>query len=357
MNELIIKSGDGEYPVHFFDSLEAVLHQLESIQNTYFIVDRKVYHLYPQLVQYLTNKTFLLLDATEEEKSWEGTGKVLKWYQENNITKANHIVAIGGGIIQDITCFSASVYYRGLSWSFVPTTVLSMSDSCIGAKCAVNFNGYKNQVGTFHSPKSVYICSEFATTLEQKDILSGYGEILKLAITGNKDLYLKLVQDLASEDLRGKILNDLIKATLAVKKSIIEIDEYETNLRRILNYGHTLGHSLESLSDYAVPHGLAVAWGMDIINFISWKRGHLSETHFREIHGLIKKYFSFSLEKMISAEALLNGARRDKKASGNAVNLILLSDFGKLEIVKINFDQDLTNQVETYLKEYNLYAN
>ena len=352
----MIKSGDGEYPVNFLDSIESVLSHLDQIKNTYFIVDRKVHQLYPRLAQFLTNQTVLLLDATEEEKSWEGTGKVIKWYQEHNITKANHIVAIGGGIIQDITCFSASVYYRGLSWSFVPTTVLSMSDSCIGAKCAVNFNGYKNQVGTFHSPKAVFICSEFASTLENKDVLSGYGEILKLAITGNRDLFLKLVHDLENHDLKGPILNDLIKATLAVKKTIIEVDEYESDLRRILNYGHTLGHSLESISDYSVPHGLAVAWGMDIINFISWKRGYLSESIFHEIHHVIKKHFSFSMKTKISVEALLDGARRDKKASKNSVNLILLSDFGKLSIVKINFDSELATQVDWYLNEFNLFT-
>jgi 3-dehydroquinate synthase len=355
MEHLLVKSGDGEYPVHFVESVEKIIGYLEALKQPCFIVDRKVYTLYPGLGEYLSSKTYLLIDATEDEKTWDGVGRVIEWYQENRVSKANQVVAIGGGIIQDIVCFSASVFYRGIEWHLIPTTVLSMADSCIGAKCAVNFNNFKNQVGTFHSPRGVYICSEFAKTLELRDLRSGYGEILKLAITGGKESYCNLEVSVAKDGLSYDKLLDLVRTSLVVKKGVIEADEYELDYRRILNYGHTLGHALESVTDHFIPHGLAVAWGMDIINFLSWQRGLLSEEIFAGIHKFIKTNLPFSLNRKIEADVLLASAKRDKKASGSSVNLILLASAWELKISKTEFNEELIAQVKTYLESYNVY--
>lgn len=356
MENMVIKSRGGQYEVHFIKSISQIISRLDQLQKCAFVIDRIVYNLYPELSQFLNNKTYLLLDATEEEKTWAGVGRVLSWYQKNNITKANQIVAIGGGIIQDIVCFSCSVYYRGIKWQFVPTTILSMADSCIGAKCAVNFNSFKNQIGTFHSPKGVFICSEFANTLDEKDVKSGYGEILKLSITGSKEHFRLLAESIVDFGLRGSSLLELINKSLNIKKEVIEADEFEDDYRRILNYGHTLGHSLESITEHLVPHGLAVAWGIDLINFLSWKRGLIVEADYIEIHQFIKKHLSFKLSRKIEAQELINGAKRDKKAIGDSINLILLSGFGSLKITKVNFDEELMGQIDFYLKEFNVYA-
>lgn len=357
MQQLDIKSDGGNYSVIFLKHVNEVIATIEKIPSAVFVIDERVKSLYPALANFLKDKKHLELPATEEAKTWEGVGKVISWYQDSNCVKSTTVVAIGGGIIQDIVCFSSSVFYRGINWQFVPTTVLSMSDSCIGAKCGINVNQFKNQVGAFHSPKGVYICSEFTKTLDDKDVQSGYGEILKLLLTGAKPGFDKLQKALAGEGVRGSSLLELIRDSLEVKKTVIEKDEYELDLRRILNYGHTLGHSLETISNHEVPHGLAVAWGIDIINFLSWKLNYTSEEDFLTIHRLIKDHLAFEMKSKVTAEQLLNGARRDKKAAGGFVHFILFGGYGDLRIVKTPFDNDLEKLVDQYIREYNVFSS
>jgi 3-dehydroquinate synthase len=264
------------------------------------------------------------------------------------------VVAIGGGIIQDIATFTAHIFYRGIKWIHVPTTLLAMSDSCIGAKCGINFGAFKNQLGVFHSPTRVLICHKFLDTLFDKDIRSGYGEILKLLLTGSPELFANLQKRLDESGFRNPELPALIYQCLNVKKGVIEADEYETDLRRILNYGHTFGHALEAVTEYEVPHGLAVAWGIDLANFISLRCDLLKEADFRSIHDFVARHFSFRVSRLVSAAELIQGARRDKKVSAGKLNLILLDRPGSLQIVPSAFDATLEANVAEYLGKHNV---
>lgn len=314
------------------------------------LIDRNVANLYMDDVAPLINgMPTLSIDAIEDEKTIAGISRVLDFFQKNGCVKQTVVVAIGGGIIQDIATFTAHVYYRGIKWVCIPTTLLSMSDSCIGAKCGINLNAFKNQLGVFHSPSRVLICAKFLDTLSTTDIRSGYGEILKLMLTGSAGLYDSLRTCINQFGFRNPELATFIHQSLNVKKSIIEVDEYEVDLRRILNYGHTFGHSLEAVTQHEVPHGLAVAWGIDMANFISLRRGMLSEVDFSSIHDFILGHFSYRISCKVSPAELIQGARRDKKVSDGKVNMVLLEKLGSLKIVPIAFDGSLESIVTEYL--------
>src|SRR5436190_20932865 len=162
MKRLVIKSGQGNYEVEFLEDVSGLVCLLKAAQKAVVIVDQNVAKLYPEQLSTLTGSLpTLAVPATEDEKTLEGVTRALTFLQKNDCNKQSVIIAIGGGIIQDIVAFAAHVYYRGLKWYFVPTTLLSMADSCIGAKSSINFNGFKNQLGSFHAPARVFICDQF----------------------------------------------------------------------------------------------------------------------------------------------------------------------------------------------------
>lgn len=343
--DIEIKSGQGDYSVRFVKEIQDAAEVIKGFPHAVLVIDKSVANIYPQFNSF-GNK--LLIDAVESEKNLEGVSGVLDFLQKNNCTKENIVIAVGGGITQDIVTFASHIYYRGIKWIFVPTTLLAMCDSCIGAKCGINHNDYKNQLGVFHAPSQVLICPKFIDTLTEKDISSGCGEILKLMLIGSEELFYKLCKEGFAD------LSDFISPSLNVKKKIIEIDEYEKDLRRILNYGHTFGHSLESVTHYEIPHGLAVAWGIDVANYISLYNGMMSSLEFDRIHRFIEKYFSYGISHKLSAKDLINGAKRDKKIVSGRLNMVLLHKIGDLKIVPIEFDRTLENSISEYVRDYSV---
>jgi 3-dehydroquinate synthase len=357
MNGFVVKSGQGDYSVEFHSDLDLVIKRLSTVPNPVLVIDRIVAHLWRASLTPITDRfPILLVDATEEEKSLAGVGKVCAWLQGQNATKQTTLVAIGGGITQDIVAFSAHIYYRGLRWVYLPTTLLAMSDSCIGAKCCINHERYKNQLGAFHSPWQVHVSTQFLETLGDEDVASGYGEILKLMFTGSRDHLARLIQTVTDGGLRNAELTNLLRESLEVKKAVIEVDEYEKDLRRILNYGHTFGHALETLTDHAIPHGLAVAWGMDLVNHLARRGGILADSDFRCVHEFVRNYLYCPLPRNIDTAALIAAARRDKKVADGQVNLILAEKPGSLRVVRTPFDAHLESQVRDYLQNVNVFA-
>ena len=352
---LPVASAQGDYEVTFHPSVEDAIAAAAAIDDALYLVDRNVKSLYERELAPILGGRVLELDATEDEKTLAGVGKVVEFLQKNNATKKSTVVAVGGGIIQDLATFSSHIYYRGIRWAFVPTTLLAMSDSCIGAKCGINLGPFKNQLGVFQSPSAVLIATGFLGTLSDVDVASGHGEIIKLLLTGPAVGYEKLKAILDAEGLRTERLPELIYDSLAVKKQVIEEDEYESDLRRILNYGHTFGHALESLTSHEVPHGLAVAWGIDLVNHIAVRRGMLDRATFDDVHAFVGRHFRFTLSRRVSSAELIAASRRDKKAAGGTVNLILLERPGSLRIVPVPFDAALEQQVAEYLDQFDAF--
>jgi 3-dehydroquinate synthase len=352
MQNLTIKSGQGDYQVEFQDDIAALNGLLKATPRAVLLVDKNVAHLYGAQLAALTGSLpTLAIAATEEEKTLDGVTRALTFLQKHDCNKQSIIIAIGGGIIQDIVAFAAHVYYRGLKWYFVPTTLLSMADSCIGAKSSINFNGFKNQLGSFHSPSRVFICDQFVRTLSDDDVRSGYGEIFKLFLIGSRALFARLKDALARDGFRNSSLPEFIYESLRVKQTIIEVDEYETGLRRILNYGHTFGHALEGLTHYEIPHGLAVAWGLDLVNWLSHRAGILAREDYDDIHAFAARHFSRRLSRAVPATELIQATRRDKKVADGKISLALLEKPGVLKIVPTAYDAVLEKHVSEYLAQ------
>jgi 3-dehydroquinate synthase len=292
-SEFIIKSSPYDYTVKFINdkTFRNLLLQNRIInkKKNFLFVDKKVDKIYKETL-WKKDHT-LTLNANEENKTIYSSLLVIDSLNKNNFTKKEILISIGGGITQDVTAFARSIFKRGINWTYFPTTLLSMADSCIGAKSAINYGGTKNLIGLFSAPKEVYINTTFLKTLDKRDVLSGYGEIIKLCIVGGETTIeeFKKVKDLQKGDLLFKI-DVLIKTALLVKKAVITEDEFENNIRKALNYGHTIGHAIEPIVKYKIPHGIAVLIGMFIENCISNEYGYLDIASCNFLNKIIIDY-------------------------------------------------------------------
>ena len=317
-------------------------------KNLLFI-DEKVFELYGKDIKHPASKIFKA-PATETFKALDGVSQLCDFLYEHDFSKGETLVVVGGGIIQDIGAFVGASYKRGINWVHFPTTLLAMSDSCIGGKAGVNYKGAKNQLALFSAPREVIINPVFLNTLDKKDMQSGLGEILKLYITGGPtmlsayDKYIKNGMIINKDDIKPLILG-----ALAIKKAVIEEDEFELNIRKGLNYGHTLGHAIESVSHYDIPHGIAVVVGMMLVNGMNCERGHLTRSDCAEINTLCLRLLDDDLLarlKKIDIYAMLHSLKQDKKVIGDYVTFVMLSAPGKLSFVKIKLDEKLEDQIK-----------
>lgn len=208
----------------------------------------------------------LLVRADEEAKSFDRMGDLLLQLKRRGINRSSSVLGLGGGVIQDITTFLASVYMRGIAWTYVPSTFLAMADSCLGGKSSINVGPFKNLVGTFHPPQQITVMAPLARTLPPTEIRGGLAEAAKICFChgpASFDRYRDLARPILEGHWSDEELAALLHHVLAVKQWFIQTDEFDRAERRLLNFGHTWGHALESATGYAVPHGLAVALGME----------------------------------------------------------------------------------------------
>lgn len=304
-------------------------------KDNYFVVfDKKVFDLYKNWFPQFENDRLFLLEAIEGNKTIETALEILDKCLKSSLTRNSTMITIGGGISQDISGLVASLYYRGIKWTYFPTTFLSQADSCIGGKTAVNWQSYKNIAGSFYPPDAVYILSDFLYTLEDQDYLSGVSEIAKLHIIKGKNGWNEIIKALPRLMKKDKkTIEKMTLSALNVKKGYIEKDEFDYGARNILNYGHTLGHALETISEYAVPHGQAINIGMIIANIISCDLGLLdndTEKLLRE--NLLLKICAVRLKKeYFESTKLIALTHKDKKKTGKNLSFILLRSGGQFE--------------------------
>ena len=324
-NLMTIKSHKSDYTALFCkNGIEHLANNLPD-NNFHIIIDEKVANLYKnELKPILNHSSVLLIKAIESHKSLESMPGHVSHLVSKQIRRDDVLIAIGGGIIQDITCFLAATLLRGLDWYFYPTTLLAQADSCIGSKSSINCGDSKNLLGTFTPPKKVIIGSNFLKTLDEKDIRSGVGEMLKVhAIDGPKafDNIANKYNDLFID---SNVMQVFIHRSLEIKKEYIEIDEFDRGSRNIFNYGHSFGHAIEAATNFAIPHGIAVTIGLDMANWLSFQIADGDVRHFDRMHTILSSnYYGFD-QIDIPIDMFIKALSKDKKNIGKGeVTLIL----------------------------------
>lgn len=301
--------------------------------NKVVVVDANVSKLYNIPIDPHT----YCLTAIEENKNIDTVLKICDLLEDSKFKKKDTMVVIGGGITQDVSGMAAKLFKRGIKWVHIPTTLLAMCDSCIGGKAAVNSRKTKNQLALFTAPSKVVINTEFIKSLALSDVDCGLGEIVKLfAIGGQK--YVDLLNTPLIYDV--EFLNKAAKQALLIKKSVIEYDEFEIGARKSLNYGHTFGHAIEAITDYTIPHGIAIIYGMYIVNKL-----------FRENEPLNTILAKF-IDKEILHDLLTNRldgiidlTLKDKKNIDSKLMIVRVPENGICTFTEVEVNEDLLHRL------------
>lgn len=331
--------------------LKSIIDLLEENDKNVLFIDENVFSIYFSDLN-LDNKNIYIFKAVEENKDIEHALELISYLENIGFTKSEKLIVVGGGIVEDIGAFVGAAFKRGIDWIFFPTTLLSMCDSCIGGKTGLNYKGVKNQLALFSSPYKIILNANFIKTLNYNEIRSGLGEISKLCITGGEyffNLYNSIVINGNVNSLEDYL--KLILSALYVKKAVIEEDEFEFNYRKSLNYGHTLGHAIEVMSQYKIPHGQAVAMGTIIANELACIYGYLD----KDICDYIKKYLLNIVDKKdlnnLNINRTLELIKKDKKVQGNQLTLVAIKELGNTFFIKINIDDSLFNRIKSILEK------
>ena len=348
----MIQSHKGPYSVVFDDGLPSDPVQLFD-GEPHFLIDANVARSYESVLHpILDSPNTNIIEATEENKSIERTIPDFERLVRNKVRRDHTLVAIGGGIIQDITCFIASTLLRGLPWRFVPTTLLSEADSCIGSKSSINLGATKNILGTFNPPQSIFIHAGFLETLEHKDIQSGVGEIIKVHAIDGIAVFDRLAADFDRLFDDRAVLLGYVRAALLIKQRFIEQDEFDRGIRNIFNYGHSFGHAIESATHYAVPHGIAVTVGMDMANWIAAKRGLLPVEHYHRMHTILRKNYERYARIPIPLDLMLAALMKDKKNTSTMLGLIVpVGNQAEIQRVQVSPDESFRLQCKQFFAE------
>jgi 3-dehydroquinate synthase len=350
-DSLVIQSHRGPYTVTFDDA--PVTDLGVHLDGSHCIVDANVARLYqPALRAILDDPRTLVIEATERAKSIEQLIPVYERLVANAIRRDHTLVAIGGGIIQDICAFIASTLLRGVSWRFLPTTLLAQADSCIGSKSSINLGATKNILGTFRPPRDVVIHTEFLATLEPREIRSGIGEIIKVHAIDGIEAFDRLAADFGRLAVDRAVLLGYIQSALRIKQRFIEADEFDEGIRNIFNYGHSFGHAIESATRYEVPHGIAISIGMDMANYVAARRALISEANYARMHGVLSCNYGEYARTPIPVDAMLGALMKDKKNTTKMLGLILpVGESASIQRVQLPPDQDFRAQCAAYLSK------
>lgn len=310
-----------------YDEVILIQENLESLANADVIcVDETVYRMHPSLFfDYKENA--LVISSVEESKNWDTLKTIFMFFCKHNLVKTSVVFAIGGGALCDLVGLASSIYKRGVELILVPTTLLAMVDAAVGGKNGINFDGVKNLIGTIYLPKQIIYSSQFLKTLPKKELLSGFAECLKIGIISSFDMF----ENLNLDDFTLDHILDVAKK----KWDIVVQDLYETHLRFVLNFGHTIGHALETT--LRIPHGYAVAYGMLIECHISYKMGLLNFNDYKKIEEKI--LMLYGKVPKCSFDILLTKLINDKKNTKAGIRINLLKEIGKLpELREVNID-------------------
>lgn len=336
-----------EYLIDISDSafvrLNQEVYEYTKGQKRLVVMSKKVYKLYSSELNFSDDEIYVFPDG-EKEKNYKNYLKLINHAAKIGLTRKDVIIAVGGGVVGDIAGFLASTYMRGIDFIQIPTTLLSAVDSSVGGKTAIDLPEAKNIIGTFYQPKKVFININFFHTLDKKQYLSGLGEVIKYAFIEescnyNVPLFLFEFLTLSCEKILQReplTLIRLIEYCLNLKIAVVSQDEKEGGLRKILNFGHTFGHALETITKYKkYTHGEAVVYGMFFIIEWAYKKEYISYSYYKLSLDLFDKYGFKPLKDTYPAEKIIVAMKKDKKATTDRITFIIPSGKKQVQEIKL----------------------
>ena len=329
--------------------LGSLLKPLKLPSRVAVVTDRRVGRLYGQeLQEALTHEGFqvdlLTIPPGERSKSWTVVQRLARELLGRGAHRGTALIALGGGVVGDITGFLASIYMRGTPLIQVPTTLLAMVDAGIGGKTAINLPEGKNLLGTFHQPRLVVIDPEFLATLPMTERLNGLAEVIKAGFIRDRELLARLGREGLGIFSSSAALLEIIHGAAGIKAAIVAADSREQDLRRLLNFGHTLGHGLEAASKYRLPHGRAVALGMLMALRLSERLAGLPPEESRRGQELLLEFGYARRLPLVDREAVLAALSRDKKRQETGLVFVLLKHLGEA-VIQEKVPIDLVGEV------------
>ena len=322
-------SAMGEY-----DVLVGQVSNLPTLQNATIVTDENVAKHHLQKIQTLFNAKSVIVPAGEEHKNLETISYLWKSFLENGLDRKSTVIALGGGVIGDMTGFAASTYMRGIDWIGIPTTLLSMVDASLGGKTGFDLPEGKNLIGSFYPPKLVIADPSLLLTLTERELRSGMAEVVKHGIISDPDLFAMCQRGM---DWVKANLEDVVKHAMAVKIKVIEEDPYEKGIRAALNLGHTVGHAVELVSKFELSHGEAVAIGTAVEAKYAARVGLASQSTFEAIESTLATLgLPIHIPADMPREAIIQAMRMDKKKTARAIRFALPVEIGRVELVEIS---------------------
>lgn len=338
---------------HSYSKLHNVLDNLNlGNKKVCIISDTNVSTLYLESVTALVSNHAALTDsfifpAGEDNKNLVTVNQVYEYLIQKGFDRNDLLVALGGGVVGDLTGFVAATYLRGIDFIQLPTTLLAMVDSSIGGKTGVDFLSYKNMIGAFHQPKAVYINTSVLNTLNENQYSSGFGEVIKYGLISDKTYYQWIKthhKELLDKDT--DCLEEMIYQSCFNKKIIVEQDPKEQGIRAFLNFGHTIGHSIEKYMNFQLLHGDCVALGSVCSAYLSYKRNYIDKEQLLDIIDTLNLFHLPTKLSSLDSNEIIQGTKKDKKMEGGKIKFILLKTIGQAVIEKDIFDEDIKEAID-----------
>ena len=347
------------YDIVFAESFAELTEELSKLniseKKVCVVTDSHVKGLYgDEVMSLLTGKckknVIYSFPAGEENKTLDTVREAYRFLIEEKFDRKDLLIALGGGVVGDVTGFIAATYLRGVDFVQIPTTLLAQADSSIGGKTGVDFDGFKNMVGAFYMPKLVYMNIATLKTLDDRQFYNGFAEVMKHGLIKDGAFYEWLLDKMYEIcDRDTDTLLNMVQKSCMVKKLVVEKDPTEKGDRALLNFGHTIGHAIEKAKNFTLSHGECVALGSVAAAFISWKHEWLSMEEYYEIRDMFVPFnLPISVEG-IDPEEILALTKSDKKVEGSKIKFILLNKVGKAVIDLNVTDDDILNAVKEIL--------
>jgi 3-dehydroquinate synthase len=334
MRSMTLKGAAGTTAIELGFSFTSIREYCQG-KRVAMITDSTVYNLFGEK---FPKGMVAVLGNSELSKSLDTVHEIYQFFLSQELDRSSCVVGIGGGVVCDITGFCASTYLRGLTFGYVPTTLLAQVDASVGGKNGVNFKGYKNMIGTFSQPQFVLCDFKLLKTLPEREVRNGLAEVIKHALIGNSSLFSKL--ETGREmilSLDEDVLEEIVHESLQVKRGIVSRDETEKGERRKLNFGHTIGHAIEKT--LGLSHGEVVSIGMVMEARLSAAKGRLKIETVKRIEAILEG-FNLPVKAKLNKDAVIDAIRKDKKRENQEIHCILLEGIGSAVIDKLKI-QDL----------------